>query len=124
MRMEDSGLSKVRVLVVEDEMIVAMFIEDLLGDLGYTVAGVVSRIEEGVTRAEQADFDIAILDVHLSGKEVFPVADILAAKNIPMIFATGYGERGLPDRYKGRPVLQKPFHPQDLATALGKVRGE
>ena len=115
-------MTKPRVLVVEDEMIVAMFVEDVLADLGYPVAGVTAHIDEGVARAANPDFDIAILDVHLNGKDVFPLADILAEKNIPMIFATGYGERGLPDRFKSRPVLQKPFHPDDLAKALGKIQ--
>jgi CheY-like chemotaxis protein len=115
-------MSGARVLIVEDEMLVAMFVEDLLGDLGYQVAGVVSHIDDGMKRAEQGDFDIALLDVHLNGKEVFPLADILAGKNIPFIFATGYGERGLPDRYRGRPVLQKPYHPDDLAAILGKTK--
>lgn len=111
-----------RILIVEDEAIVAMYVEDILADLGYEVAGIVSRLEEGISRAAESDFDIALLDVHLNGKEVFPIADILAARNIPMIFATGYGERGLPERYRGRPVLQKPFDADELAKVIAGLQ--
>jgi CheY-like chemotaxis protein len=120
--MENAASAKPRILVVEDEMIVAMFVEDVLGELGYPVAGIVSNMEDGLARAGQDDFDLALLDVHLSGKEVFPLADILVGRNIPMIFATGYGARGLPDRFRDRPVLQKPFNPEELAKVLAGIR--
>jgi CheY-like chemotaxis protein len=112
---------KPRVLIVEDEMIVAMFLEDVLAELGYPVAGTVSTIEDGLAKVGEGDFDVALLDVHVAGKEVFPLADRLAENDIRMIFATGYGERGLPDRYKGRPVLQKPFSPDELKKALAAL---
>lgn len=107
-----------RILVVEDEMIVALYMEDVLADLGYDVAGVVSHVDAALARASAADFDMAILDVHLNGKEVFPLADLLAERKIPFAFATGYGERGIPESHRGRPVLQKPFRPEDLEKAL------
>ena len=109
---------KVRVLIVEDEIIVAMFLEDLLIEHGYEIAGVACRLEEGLARAEAPDFAMAVLDVHLNGKEVFPLADRLATRDVPFVFATGYGARGIPERHAGRPVLQKPFMPDDLARAL------
>ena len=120
--MENAAMSTGRVLVVEDEMIVAMFVEDVLADLGYETAGIVSRMEDGIARAADKDFDLAILDVHLNGKEVFPLADALTANKVPVIFATGYGARGLPDRYRGFPVLQKPFQPEDLAKVLAESK--
>jgi CheY-like chemotaxis protein len=107
--------------VVEDEMIVALFIEDLLGDLGYEVAGVVSRLDDALARVGDSSFDLAILDVHLAGKEVFPFADALAERGIPFIFATGYGERGIPERFRARPTLQKPFRPDELAETIAKL---
>jgi CheY-like chemotaxis protein len=107
-----------RVLIVEDEMIVAMFLEDVLAELGYEVAGVITRIDDALARAETGDFDCAILDVHVKGRDVFPFADRLLEKRIPFAFATGYGERGIPENYRGRPVLQKPFSPEDLEKVL------
>ena len=108
-----------RVLIVEDEIVVALFMEDILAEFGYRVAGVVSRLEEAMAR--ESDFDIAVLDVHLNGKNVFGFADKLAAQDTPFVFATGYGERGIPDRHRGRPVLQKPFSPEDLKRVLAAV---
>jgi CheY-like chemotaxis protein len=105
-----------RVLIVEDEIIVAMFLEDLLGDFGYEVAGVVSFLDEAMARP--ADYDLAVLDVHVNGRPIFDFADRLAARGIPFVFATGYGPRGIPDRHAGRPVLQKPFQPDELKATL------
>ena len=108
-----------RVLIVEDEIVVALFMEDVLAEFGYAVAGVVSRLDEAMAR--ESDFDLAVLDVHLNGKNVFEFADKLAAQATPFVFATGYGERGIPERHKGRPVLQKPFSPEDLKRALAEL---
>jgi CheY-like chemotaxis protein len=110
-----------RILVVEDEMIVALFIEDLLDELGHKVAGVIPRLEEAMARAADGTFDLAILDVHLAGKEVFPFADDLVRQGIPFVFATGYGERGIPERFRGCPTLQKPFRPDELADMITKL---
>jgi CheY-like chemotaxis protein len=110
-----------RVLIVEDEIIVALFLEDMLAEYGYEVAGVASRLEEGLARAASPDFTFAVLDVHLNGTDVFPLADRLAEQGVPFVFATGYGARGIPERHAGRPVLQKPFLPDDLARALNTL---
>jgi CheY-like chemotaxis protein len=93
-----------------------------LAEFGYEVAGVASRLEEGLARAEAPDFAMAILDVHLNGRDVFPLADRLAERRLPFVFATGYGARGIPERHAGRPVLQKPFLPADLGRALAGLR--
>ena len=108
-----------RVLIVEDEVIVALFLEDLLSEFGYEVAGVASHLDDAMAHAP--DYDLAVLDVHLNGRNVFDFADALAARGTPFIFATGYGERGIPDRHRGRPVLQKPFTPADLQRTLALV---
>jgi len=110
-----------RILIVEDESIVALFIEDLLEELGHTVAGTVSRLEEAMERGRQGGFDLAILDVRLHGEDVFPLADLLVAQKTPFIFATGYGERGIPERLRGAPTLQKPFRPDELADMITKL---
>lgn len=108
-----------RILIVEDEIIVALFMEDILTEFGYEVAGVVSHLDEAMKR--ERDYDIAVLDVHLNGRNVFDFADKLTAEMVPFIFATGYGERGIPERHRGCPVLQKPFQPNDLKRALDRL---
>ena len=109
----------VRVLIVEDEIIVALFLEDVLAEFGYDVAGVVSDLDAAMARPQ--DYDVAVLDVHLNGRPVFDFADMLAARGTPFVFATGYGERGIPERHRGRPVLQKPFQPADLQRVLARI---
>jgi CheY-like chemotaxis protein len=113
--------AKRRVLVVEDEMLIGMLLEDMLTDMGHEVAAVVPRLKDALTAVERESFDLAVLDVHLHGESAFPVADALIAKGVPFIFATGYGERGLPDSYRGRPVLQKPFARDDLDRLLKTI---
>lgn len=110
----NGSLAGLRILVVEDEMLVAMYLEDLLADLGCEVVGPVSQVAEGVALAEEQAIHGAILDVNISGVKVYPVADVLAARNIPFIFLTGYGAAGLRAVDRDRPVLQKPFRRQDL----------
>jgi CheY-like chemotaxis protein len=109
------------VLIVEDEIIVALFMEDMLAELGYEVAGVVCHVDEALARSHQPDFAMAVLDVHLNGKEVFPFADRLAEIGMPFVFATGYGARGIPQRFQDRPILAKPFVPDDLKRALEQI---
>jgi len=112
--------AKPRVLIVEDEIIVALFMEDVLVEFGYEVAGVAGHLDEAA--AWEPDYDMAVLDVHLNGHSVFDFADTLAIRDVPFAFATGYGERGIPDRHRGRPVLQKPFQPEDLRRVLEQIR--
>jgi len=107
-----------RVLIVEDEMLISMLLEDMLVDLGHVVVGIVPRVEEALLAVEKDDFDVAILDVHLNGKSALPVAEALAARKRPFVFATGYGARGLPEQFRSRPTLQKPFAREDLDRVL------
>jgi CheY-like chemotaxis protein len=106
------------VLVVEDEMTVAMLIEDMVSELAYEVAAVVPRLEDAMRMADSDTFDLAMLDVHLNGKTVFPFAEALKEREIPFLFATAYGPRGLPEEYRDYLVLQKPFGPVELKRAL------
>jgi CheY-like chemotaxis protein len=110
-----------RVLVVEDEMVVAMLVEDMIADLGYEVAGVVSRVDDAMALIDTDGFDVAVLDVHLNGRLIFPFADALAERHIPFLFATGYGERGIPREHSSCPVIQKPFRAEDLKRALARL---
>jgi len=112
-----------RILIVEDEMLVAMNIEDMLLDLGHEVAGLASRLAGAVSLAREAAVDVAMLDVNLAGEASFPVADVLAERGIPFLFATGYGVQGIEERYRDRPILQKPFRAGELAAALEAIAG-
>jgi CheY-like chemotaxis protein len=107
-----------RVLVVEDEMRIRMLLEGMLDDLGHTVAGEAGGIDEAIALAKQAEFDVALLDVNLNGRPITPVVEILIARGVPFVFASGYGERGVPEAYRGSPTLQKPFQVEALAEAI------
>jgi CheY-like chemotaxis protein len=107
-----------RVLIVEDEGVVAMVVEDYLEALGCTVVAVAARLEDGVEAARDQTIDMAILDVNLAGKVSYPIAAVLRSRGIPFLFATGYGTAGLPVELSGVPVLAKPFRQSDLATAM------
>jgi CheY-like chemotaxis protein len=110
-----------RVFVVEDEIMIRMLLEDMLADLGYGVAASAGGLNEAMTLARQGDFDLAILDVNLNGDAVYPVADLLQERGVPFAFSTGYGERGLPEAYRGRPTLQKPFQLENLEDILAAI---
>jgi CheY-like chemotaxis protein len=118
---EQSAAHGKRILVVEDELMIRMLLEDMLGELGYTIAAEAARIDEALQAAKNADFDLAILDVNLNGEPISPVADALVARGMPFVFATGYGEQGLPETYRGRPTLKKPFQLDGLKQMLEKA---
>ena len=107
-----------RILVVEDEAMVAMMLEDMLSDLGCDVVGPAASLAAGLDLARTASIDAAVLDVNLAGQKVFPIADALTERGVPFVFATGYGRAGLRDQDEGRPVVQKPYSTQDLARTL------
>jgi len=119
--MTDRNAVPARILVVEDEYLIRMLLEDMLTDLGHEIAAAVGTIKEAADIAANGDFDIAILDVNLDGEQIFPVADILAKLNKPFVFVTGYGEGSLPDAYRGRPTLQKPFQAAQLKDTLNNL---
>jgi two-component SAPR family response regulator len=95
-----------------------MLLEDMLADLGYEIVGTASRLDEATGLARTANCDLAILDVNLNGHQSYPVADIFVERGIPFMFATGYGERGMPSAYQNRPTLQKPFQLDALERLL------
>ncbi len=115
-----SPLTGLRMLVVEDEAMIAMLVEDLLTDLGCIVVDVAGTLEQGMALADPAasQLDGAILDINLGGEKVFPIADLLAARGVRFLFATGYGAQGVEPRYGDRPVLAKPFRRDALERAL------
>lgn len=107
-----------RIFVVEDESLIRMLLEDMLTDLGHEVAATASNVSAAKLLAATGGFDAAILDVNLEGEEIFPVADILAQRNLPFVFASGYGQAALPEHFRNRPTLQKPFQTEQLEAAL------
>jgi CheY-like chemotaxis protein len=107
-----------RVLVVEDEAMIRMLLDGMLTDLGHTVAAEAGTIDQALALAKEGDFDIAILDVNLDGKPITPVVEILIERGVPFVFASGYGQRGVPEAYRASPALQKPFQVEALAKAI------
>ena len=111
-----------RVLVVEDESLVAMLLETILEDMGCETVGPVSNVADAVSLVEGGELlHGALLDVNVAGVEVFPVAASLEARGLPFVFSTGYGEGGLPDEWKGRITLQKPFTEAAVEDALARA---
>jgi DNA-binding response OmpR family regulator len=106
------------VFLVEDEVMIRMMVADMLEELGYRVAAEAGDIDEAIRLAQSTDFDIAILDVNVNGKVISPVADLIEAKGRPFIFATGYGSSGLPEEYRDRPAMQKPFQLETLSKTI------
>jgi CheY-like chemotaxis protein len=110
-----------RILLVEDEAMIAMLVEDMLEDLGHELVRVANRLEDAVAAAGTEAIDLAILDLNLGGVLTYPAADALAERGIPFIFATGYGSGGLKDGYADRPTLQKPFNTEALGQAIKRA---
>ena len=120
--MTEATLAGRRMLVVEDEPLIAMLLEDMLGDLDITIAGVAESVPAALDMVEKADgLDAAILDMNLRGRSVEPVAEQLAARGIPFVFASGYGADALTSKHASAPVLPKPFRREALEEALRQV---
>lgn len=111
-------LASLKILVVEDDALIAMLLDDMLSELGCTVTGTAADVESALALAEAGAFDAAILDVSLAGHSSLPVARLLDGKNKPYFFATGYGTlpEGMED--SGRHVLNKPYQLHQLEAAL------
>ena len=120
--MTATGPSGRSVFLVEDEVMIRMMVADMLEELGYRVAAEAGDITEAMRLAQATEFDIAILDVNVNGKVISPVADLIRAKGCPFIFATGYGSSGLPEQYRDRPALQKPFQLDTLGKRRARAR--
>jgi CheY-like chemotaxis protein len=109
-----------RILLVEDEPMIAFALEDLVGELGYEPVGPAFRLAEALDLAAQQQFDAAVLDVNLNGQLSFPVADLLVSRGIPFLFATGYAEGGV--GWTGEAiVIAKPYGREQIARALAAL---
>ena len=117
-----SRLEGLRVLIVEDEALIASLIEDFLLDQGCEVVGPAMHMNDAVELAREAAIDGATLDVNIVGEKIYPVADILTERGIPFVFMTGYGEAGLRKSDSGCPVLQKPYRLEQLIDIMARWR--
>lgn len=112
-----SEFGALRVLVVEDEPVVAMCLEDILDALGCVPVGPAGRLSEGLALAESETFDAAILDINLAGERSTPIAEALRARGVPFAFASGYGSA--PEGFAGdAPLIEKPYGTREVQAAL------
>jgi DNA-binding response OmpR family regulator len=110
-----------KVMVVEDEALVAMLVEDALIDAGFGVMGPAATVEEAMALLSRERPDAVVLDLNLAGETSTPVADELMARGIPYVIATGYGASGLPPGHQDATVLAKPYDPAELTSVLGRL---
>lgn len=118
-----TALAGRRIMIVEDESLVAMLLETILEDLGCEAIGPAGSVTEGLELAARSSIDAALLDVNVAGTLVFPVAQALRDRGIPFVFSTGYGEGGLPEEWRGNPTIQKPFTEVTVHDALKHALG-
>jgi CheY-like chemotaxis protein len=111
----------VAVLLVEDEALIRMMFEDVLLELGHSIAAQAGDLATGLTFAKEREYRLAILDVNLNGRPAFPIADVVRARGKALLFVTGYGSAGLAADYKGAAVLQKPFTETQLSRAISSA---
>jgi DNA-binding response OmpR family regulator len=114
-------LEGMKILVVEDEFLVAALLQDILESAGCTVSGPVARVAEALDTVEHESHDAAVLDVNLGGDRIDPVAEALSRREVPFMFVTGYGTTALPSEFAKRPRLCKPFRMEDLVATLSKL---
>jgi DNA-binding NtrC family response regulator len=112
------GLTNKKVLIVEDEALIAMTLQDMLEDLGCLVVARAMTVDQALRCLDGPHFDVAILDVNVAGKAIDPFSHELAARGIPFVIATGYSDMDTSTRVEGRPMLQKPYNQDDLRLAL------
>jgi DNA-binding LytR/AlgR family response regulator len=111
-------LRGLRILLVEDEFLVALELESMLQELGGEVIGPLGSLDQAVAVAREEALDVAVLDVNVGGRLVTPVADALAARTIPFVFCTGYDAASLPGRHAAAPMLMKPCQAHELKNVL------
>jgi len=99
-------------------MILLMTIEEVLADLGCESVTAAATVDQAVALINARTFDAAMVDVNLKGDKSYPVADALIARGVPFVFASGYGDHGMREDYRGQPVLKKPYKFRELAEVL------
>ena len=129
--MENSGtdvksarvLAGVRALIVEDEYLLALLLEDELRAAGCSIVDTVGDLQRARQAARRADFDVAVLDINLSGELVYPLADELAERGIAFIFLSGYTVANFPERFRSRPRVAKPYELGELIREISRSVG-
>ena len=111
-------MTPLRVLIVEDEMTIALLLEEMVEDLGHEVAGLAMRLPQAMELAQSRPIDLAILDVNLDGHMSYPVAEVLEGRGVPYVFATGYGATGIDTRYRDGVIVKKPYAMDDIRGAI------
>ncbi|HJU19154.1 MAG TPA: response regulator [Stellaceae bacterium] len=110
-----------RILIVEDEHMIATLLAEVLEAAGWQVVGPVGHLAKALDTAASADFDAAVLDVNLGGQTVYPVAGVLDARHVPFVFLTAYGAAALVPPFCERPLLSKPFKVKELIGAVARL---
>ena len=110
-----------RILIVEDEFLLAVLIEETLQSFGCETIGPFTKLELGLKASRQESFDLAILDINLNGTMAYPLADELLSRGIPFLFLTGYAAKDLPEAYRSLNRLQKPFDPNVIRKTLEQL---
>ncbi len=121
--MVENSLMGKRILLVEDEALLAALLEDLIGELGGVVASTAPSTRAALKAIDQTRIDSAIMDINLGAGPNFEVAERLEDRDIPFVFSTGYGSDSIAGRFSGRLVLAKPFHIDELDAALRSLLG-
>lgn len=116
-------LSGLRLLVVEDEMLVLMNLEAALVDMGCTSMSAAATVAQALALIVEGEFDAAIIDINLSGDRSYPVADALVLRAIPFAFSTGYGELSERTDFADRPMLRKPYVQRDILAVMESLVG-
>ena len=116
-----ASLGDRRILIVEDSPVVGTFTADLLAELGCTVIGPAPNMAAAREMIENEHFDAAIMDVHIRGKRVFPLCELLEEKKVPFVLTSGYADWQMPDKWKARPRLQKPYTLDQMEKALAEI---
>lgn len=111
-----------RILVVEDETIIAMDLQGMLEDAGYQVIGPVGTVDDALGILDHEHPDLALLDVNLGGENVFRVASTLAGQNAQIIFLTGHSAQHLPEEHRHRPLITKPYLPRTVLDAIQRIQ--
>lgn len=113
-----TNLTARRILVVEDDLVIAVLIEEALQDLGCVVVGPVGKLDTALRLADDEALDGAILDVTIRGGKIFPVVERLQARGVPFVLASGYGDWALPEAFRNQPRLTKPFRVEELKAQM------
>ena len=121
MPIDADRLAGLKVFAVEDESLVAMQLEDMLLDLGCDLVGLAMRIGRALEMVAAAPrIDIAVLDVNIGGDKIYPVAERLRERGVPIVFATGYGRAGVDPEWQSYEILQKPYTASEMAETIAR----